>query len=72
MSEENKKLKKSKHTQKVKDKQHSLRRTKENSISLQFTEKSAQVKQRLLQEIRTLSSLILMKVEQQSPMKDQM
>ena len=47
-------------------------KTKENSISLQFTEKSAQAKQRLLQEIKTLSSLILMKVEQRLLTKDQM
>lgn len=47
-------------------------KNKKNSISLQFMEKSAQVKQRLLQEIKTLSSLILMKVGQQLLMKDQM
>ncbi len=44
---------------------------KGNSINLQYTEKLAQEKPRLLQEIKTLSSLTLTKVEQRLLMKDQ-
>ena len=62
---------KSKHTQKLKI-NNIAEKNKRNSISSQFTEKLARAKQHLLQEIKTLSSSILMKVEQRLLMKDQM
>ena len=53
MSEEKQETQKSKHTQKLKI--NNIAEKKKNSISLQFTEKSVQAKQRLLPEIKTLS-----------------
>ena len=71
MTEENKNPKKSKHTQKLKI-NNIAEKNKRKFYKFAVYGKIGSGKQRLLQEIKTLSSLTLTKVEQRLLMKDQM